>query len=289
MNVEILVDSASDLPKEIIEKYKLDPIAIPVILEEETFFDGKTITPEKLFEDMKKGVVYKTSQVPPNQYLERFRQLDENKQYLYVCFSSGLTKMFETSNIALEMIKEEKDLDLVIIDTKCASMGYGLVALEALKAAEEGKTREEIIDIVKDKADKMQHVFTVDNLDYLFRGGRLNKSSAVIGNMLSIKPVLQVDDEGKLYSYKKVRGNKKLFVEIIETIKENQIDIENQTVGITHASDMEKVEKIEELMMEELGVKSFMVSSMGCAIGAHTGPGAISIFFLGKKMGRFEE
>ncbi len=288
MKVEILIDSASDLPKEVIEKYKLDPIPIPVILGEETFYDGKTITSEKLFKDMKKGIVYKTSQVTPNQYLERFRKLDEGKEYLYVCFSSGLTKMYETSNIALKMIKEEKNIDLKIIDTKCASMGYGLVALEALKAAEEGKSRDEIIEIVQSNADRMQHVFTVDDLDYLFRGGRLNKSSAVIGNMLSIKPVLQVDSEGKLYSYKKVRGNKKLLIEIIDTIKENQLDIENQTVGITHADDMEKVEKIEELMMKELGVQSFMVASMGCAVGAHTGPGAISIFFLGEKTGRFQ-
>jgi len=288
MKVEILIDSASDLPKEVLEKYNLDPVAIPVILDEETFYDGKTITPDKLVKDMKDGVVHKTSQVTPNQYMERFRKLEEEKEYLYVCFSSGLTKMYETSNLALKMIKEEKNIDLKIIDTKCASMGYGLVAVEALKAAEEGKTREEIIEIVKNTADRMQHVFTVDNLDYLFRGGRLNKTSAVIGNMLSIKPVLQVDREGKLYSYKKVRGNKKLFMEILETIKENQIDIENQTVGITHASDMEKVEKIEELMMQELGVNSFMVSSMGCAVGAHTGPGAISIFFLGEKTGRFK-
>lgn len=287
MKIEILIDSASDLPKEVIEKYKLDPIAIPVILGEETFYDGKTITSEKLFKDMKNGIVYKTSQVTPNQYLERFRKLYEGKEYLYVCFSSGLTKMYETSNLALDMVKEEKDIDLKIVDTKCASMGYGLVALEALKAAEEGKSRDEIIEIVQSTADRMQHVFTVDDLDYLFRGGRLNKSSAVIGNMLSIKPVLQVDREGKLYSYKKVRGNKKLNAEIIETIRENQVDIENQTVGITHADDMEKVEKIEELMMKELGVQSFMINSMGCAVGAHTGPGAISIFFLGEKTGRF--
>ena len=287
MKVEILIDSASDLPKEVIEKYKLDPIAIPVILGEETFYDGKTITSEKLFKDMKDGIIYKTSQVTPNQYLERFRKLDEGKEYLYVCFSSGLTKMYETSNLALNMVKEEKNIDLKIIDTKCASMGYGLVALEALKSSEEGKSRDEIIEIVQSTADRMQHVFTVDNLDYLFRGGRLNKSSAVIGNILSIKPVLQVDSEGKLYSYKKVRGNKKLLIEIIDTIKENQMDIENQTVGITHADDMEKVEKIEELMMKEFGVKSFMINSMGCAVGAHTGPGAISIFFLGEKTGRF--
>jgi len=288
MKVQILIDSASDLPKEVLEKYKLDPIAIPVILGEDIFYDGKTITPLKLFKDMKDGMVYKTSQVTPNQYLERFRKLDEGKEYIYICFSSGLTKMYETSNIALNMVKEEKNIDLKIIDTKCASMGYGLVATEALKAAEEGKTRDEIINIIQSTADRMQHVFSVDNLDYLYRGGRLNKSSAVIGNMLSIKPVLQVDSEGKLYSYKKVRGNKKLFAEIINTIKENQIEIENQTVGITHADNIEKVEKIEDLIMKEFGVKSFMVASMGCAIGAHTGPGAISIFFLGKETGRFE-
>src|SRR6056297_2912551 len=288
MKVEILIDSASDLPKEVLEKYDIDLISIPVILGEDTYYDCKTISPQKVFEDMKEGVVYKTSQVPPNQYLERFRELDEGKEYLYVCFSSGLTKMYETSNLALNMVKEEKNIDLKIIDTKCASMGYGLVALEALKSSEEGKSRDEIIEIVQSTADRMQHVFTVDNLDYLFRGGRLNKSSAVIGNILSIKPVLQVDSEGKLYSYKKVRGNKKLFAEIINTIKENQIEIENQTVGITHADDIEKVEKIEDLIMKEFGVKSFMVASMGCAIGAHTGPGAISIFFLGKETGRFE-
>ncbi len=287
MKVEILIDSASDLPKEVLEKYDIDLISIPVILGEDTYYDCKTITPQKVFEDMKEGVVYKTSQVPPNQYLERFRELDEGKQYLYVCFSSGLTKMYETSNIALNQIKEEKDIDIEIVDTKCASMGYGLVALAALEAAEEGKTKEEIIEIVKDKSNRMQHVFTVDNLDYLYRGGRLSKSSAVIGNMLNIKPVLQVDSEGKLYSYKKVRGNKKLFAEIISTIEENQIDIENQMVGITHASALDRVETVKEMMSEKLGVKDFMVNTMGCAVGAHTGPGAISIFFLGKDMDRF--
>ncbi len=287
MKVEILLDSASDLPKEILKKHEIDLLSIPVILDEDTYYDCKTITPQKVFDDMKEGVVYKTSQISPNQYLERFKELDEEKQYIYVCFSSGLTKMYETSNLALKQVKEEKDIDMEIIDTKCASMGYGLVALSALEAAEAGKTKEEIINIVKDKANRMQHVFTVDNLDYLYRGGRLSKSSAVIGNMLSIKPVLQVDSEGKLYSYKKVRGNKKLFAEINSTIEENQIDIANQTVGITHADALDRAETIKEMMTEKFGVKDFIINTMGCAIGAHTGPGAISIFFTGKNMDRF--
>lgn len=280
MRVKILTDSASDLPKEIIEKYNLEVIPILVYLGETEYRDGETLQPKEMFDGMRAGNVYKTAQVSAGRFKEIFTQIAENKEScIYIAFSSGLSGTYQTAVMIKEqLLLDYPDLDLDIIDTKCASGGFGLVVLKAIEMANEGKSKKEILETVQFYVDNMDHIFTVDDLEYLYRGGRVSRTAAIIGGLLNIKPILDVED-GKLRPIEKVRG-KKLFRRMVELIGERGNNLADQTIAINHGDDIESAEKVKELLMNKFGCKDFVINSIGCAIGAHSGPGTLAVFFL---------
>lgn len=285
MAIKILADSACDLPESVIEKYNLTVYPIPVILDNEVFHDNITINSQKMFSDMKNGKIYKTSQIPRLYYEQAFLELCENDidtEYIYVCFSSGLTKMYESSSMSFENIKlKYPNFKMNIIDTKCASLGYGLVVLKALELAESVKKQDELTELIKVYAGSMKHIFTVDNLAYLHRGGRLSKPSYLIGTALNIKPILHLDNnDGKLYPYRKTRGTKKMMHEIIEIMKTEGNNLSNQRIGISHGCDIEKVNEFKKLLKDEFEGIEILESIIGCAVGAHSGPGTLAVFFI---------
>jgi DegV family protein with EDD domain len=180
----------------------------------------------------------------------------------------------------LEQVKEKyPDLKLDIIDTKCASIGQGLVVKEAVKLAEQNASREEVKREVIFRCEHMEHLFTVDDLEYLAKGGRVSKASAFLGGLLNIKPLLNMED-GKLVPLEKLRGKKKLLRRMLDVMKERGSQLDQQVIGISHADDLETAEEVKALIIEEFGPKEVYISSIGSVIGAHTGPGTIAIFFL---------
>lgn len=284
MAVKILADSACDLPEDVIEKNGLKVFPIPVILGDEVYKDNVTIKSKKMFDDMKVGKVYKTSQISRGEFQRYFKDLcdqDISSDYIYICFSSGLTKIFEAATMALADVKEEfPDFKLTIIDTKCASMGYGLALLKGLELADASLNSQELISEVSKFSSKIRHVFTVDDLTYLYRGGRLSKTSYFVGNMLNVKPILHLDNsDGKLYPYRKTRGTRKMLHEIIDIMKKEGNIEKNHKIGISHGDDIEKLNLIKEMIYNEFEEVEIVESMMGCAVGAHTGPGALAIFF----------
>ncbi|MBJ8005290.1 MULTISPECIES: DegV family protein [Bacillus cereus group] len=282
MGVKIITDSAADLPVELLQAYDIDLIPLRVYDEAETeYLDGVTLKSVTLLQKMREGAVYKTSLPSLETFQEKFVSYGkEGNPCIYLAFSSELSGTYQSSVLIKEEVKETyADLDLEIIDTKCASLGQGIVVLEAAKMAKEGASKEEILNRVAFLMEHMEHIFTVADLQYLVRGGRLSKVAGFIGGLLNIKPILNVD-EGKLVPLEKVRGKKKVLSRIVDIMEERGKDLKGQTIGMTHGDDLETAEALKALITERFGCEVFIVNTIGAAIGAHTGPGVITLFFL---------
>lgn len=281
MNVQIITDSASDLNRAEASQRGIEVVPLIVTLDEETFEDGLTLKPKQLFDGMREGQVYRTSQPSVGVFEEVFRKHAEaGTPVVYIGFSSELSGTYQSAVLARQQLMEDyPELQLEIIDTRCASAGLGLVALHAAELAQSGVALPEIVQAAKERALHMEHIFTVDKLDYLVRGGRVSPVAAFIGSLLNIKPILHVDD-GKLIPLEKIRGRKKVLARIVEIMAERGVNLENQTIGISHGDDLEAVEELKAMITERFGCSNFFVTMIGAAIGAHAGPGTLSVFFL---------
>ncbi|PGZ88970.1 DegV family protein [Bacillus sp. AFS029533] len=282
MNLKIITDSAADLPKEIIEQYNIDVIPLRVYSEDEKeYFDGLTLDSKTLFNEMRNGKVFKTS-LPSYEYIYNTfaKYAKENTPCIYIAFSSELSGTYQSAVMVKNEFDEElPDFNLEIFDTKSASIGQGLIAVNAAKLAMNGATKEEVINNIKHSIGHIEHIFTVDDLQYLVRGGRLSKVAGFVGNLLNIKPILHVED-GKLIPLEKIRGSKKLIKRILEIMESRGTNLSTQLIGISHGDDLDKAIEIKNAMAESFGCKEFVINSIGSAIGAHAGPGTLAIFFM---------
>lgn len=285
MALKIVTDSASDLPKWLIEEYGLHVIPTPVVIEEEDYFDGKTIFPEEFYQVLQSGKDIKTYHINSQMFYDNFLPYAKNNdEVVYICFSTGIAGTFNAANIAkTELLEEYPDFDLNIIDSRCASLGFGLVTYYALKMQKNGASKEEIIEAIGWHCDHMEHIFTVKTLEYLLKGGRLSKSSAIAGSLLDIKPIIQINDIGALEAIEKVRGRQKSLKRLVEMVGERAKDLSDQVIGLVHGDDGETLKTVKEMLRNTYGCEHFIESYVGCAIGAHTGPGIIGIIFLNDK------
>ncbi len=284
MPVKIITDSACDLPLEITKKYDIDVMPLLVYVDDVEYRDNIDIQPKEFYEKMRNGAETRTAQITSVDFEREFsKYLDYEGDILYIAFSSGLSGTYQTAEIIKNNLKDEhKNLKLHIIDSKCASLGFGLVVYFAAKLAKENKSIEEIIEKVNFYKEHMEHIFTVDDLEYLFKGGRVSRSSYAIGSMFNIKPILDVED-GKLIPIHKIRSRKKAIKKMLEIVGERGVNLENQIVAISHGDDIEKALYIKEELEKKYHPKEFVINNIGPVIGAHSGPGTLSIFFLNQK------
>ncbi|NLL71970.1 MAG: DegV family protein [Clostridiales bacterium] len=282
MALKIVTDSASDTPKSIIEKYGLHVIPTPVVIDEKDYFDGQTIFPAEFYDILRSKEDIKTYHINSAMFYDNFLPYAKNgDEVIYICFSTGIAGTFNAANIAkTELLEEYPDFDLTIIDSKCASLGFGLVTYYALKMQEAGASKEEIIDGINWHCKHMDHIFTVKTLEYLLKGGRLSRTSAVAGSLLDIKPIIEINDEGSLVAIEKVRGRQKSLKRLIEMVGERGVDLNNQMIGVVHGDDAETMEAVKDKLREKYSCSNFLDNYVGCAIGAHTGPGIIGIIYL---------
>jgi DegV family protein with EDD domain len=281
MALKIITDSAADLPQDFISQHGIEVVPLMVYHGDREFEDGVTLAPAELFAGMRDGRTYKTSQPLYGRFEAAFRGLAERgDEGIYIAFSSELSGTHQTSLLVRQAVQEEHPhLGLDIVDSKCASLGLGLVVRYAAELAAGGATRLEIAQAVEAWTRKMEHIFTVDNLEYLVRGGRVSPVAAFIGGLLNIKPILHVEG-GKLVPLEKVRGRKKVFARILDLMEERGTELQGQTIGISHGDDLEAAMELRGMIESRFGCDRFFVSSIGSAIGAHAGPGTIALFFL---------
>jgi DegV family protein with EDD domain len=281
MTVKILADSACDLPLNFYNENNVVLFPLKVQINDQDYEDVKTIDSKTVYEAIRSGVVPKTSQVSPLLFEEIFTEMAEkNEEGIYIAFSSELSGTYSTAVMILDQVKEKyPNFQLTIVDTKCASLGAGLIVMEAARLANNNATKEEILADIRFRCEHMEHIFTVEDLDYLAKGGRVSKASAFLGGLLNIKPILNMED-GKLVPIEKIRGQKKVFRRIIELMKERGSKLNEQTIGISHADTEATALEAKEMIINEFHPTEVYISSIGSAIGSHTGPGTISIFFL---------
>ena len=281
--MRIFADSASDLPKSFFDKNDVTLLPLHVLIDGKDYEDIVEIDSREVYKTIRNGGQPKTSQVSPEELLEKWTELSKSgEEGIYIAFSSELSGTYNTAVMMLDQVKEEnKDLNLLIIDSKCASLGYGLLIKEAVRLRNSGETLDEIEEKIQFMAEHMEHLFTVEDLDYMARGGRVSKASAFIGGLLNIKPLLHVED-GKLVPIEKHRGRKKVLRRIVEIMEERGDNLSQQTIAISHGDDETVALELKALVQEKFKPKSIEIHMIGSVIGAHAGPGAVSIFFLNK-------
>lgn len=279
--MRLFADSASDLPKEFYETENVVLFPLRVHIGEEEYEDIRTIHSSKVYENIRSGVQPKTSQVSPDEMLSAFEQLAKDKEEgYYIAFSSELSGTHNTAVMVAEQVREEyPDLKLTILDSKAASSGYGLLVKKAVELAKAGKSLQEIQNYISEKSNKLESLFTVEDLDYMARGGRISKGSAFVGGLLNIKPLLHVD-EGKLVPIEKLRGRKKVLKRMIELMGERGSDLDKQTIAICHGDDEEFAELLKKEIQNHYQTKNVEIYLIGSVIAAHTGPGTLGVFFF---------
>jgi len=282
-NYVLITDSSADLSKEITDALDISVLSLEVVLENGETKLNKDIDVKDFYTKLREKTKVTTSAVSIERftaYMEPFAA--EGKDILYLGFSSGLSGTYNAGFVAAQELAEKyPDRKIYTVDTLCASLGQGLLVYLCAKQRQNGATIEEVRDWAENNKLNLCHWFKVDDLFFLKRGGRVNAATAVMGTMLSIKPVMHVDNKGKLINVSKARGRKASMDALIEKMKATAIEPEKQTCFICHGDCVEEANYLAERMKKELGVPEVIVDYTGPVIGAHSGPGTLAIFYLG--------
>ena len=285
MKTIIFTDSCCDLPRSFVEENNIQVMHLRVNIQGRDIPDdlGISIESKNFYDLIRQGEMPTTSQVNVNTFEDNFRKyIKEGYSIIYIGFSSALSGCVNSARIAKENIEEEiSNADITIIDTKSASLGLGLIVYNAVNMLKAGKEKSEIVNWIEDNKLKVNHWFTVNDLYHLKRGGRLSGTVAAVGTILSIKPVMHIDDEGRLIPASKVKGRKKSIKVLKEILVDKIVCPEEQTIFISHGDCIEDAEYLKELIINEVKVKEVIINNVGPVIGSHTGPGILALFFMG--------
>lgn len=278
-NLKIICDSLSDIPKNIRDEYEIEMVSLTVRFGEHEYRDGIDLSSKEFYDKLRNGETPQTSQATYAQFKEVFDKfIAEGKEILYISGSSRATGTYQSAVMA----KNDTEGQIYTFDSENFSYGCGMQVVKAAQMAKEGVSIDEIIKELENMRDNMYVAFSVDELKYLQRGGRLSSSKAVIGNMLKIKPILEVKD-GLVTSVAQVRGKKNVFSKIVELVKENcGEDLSDRSIAIGHGDSEEDMNKLRDLANEVLNPKNILITDVGSSVGAHAGPGIMGMFCVKK-------
>ena len=282
----IVTDSAIDMPKTWIdqqERFKVLDLAY--LMDGQVYVpDGTDESTRAIYQLMREGKKLTTSQVTPGAWAECFREiLSGGDDVLAIAFSSGLSGTCAAAMSAAEEVREEfPERKLFVVDSLCASAGEGLLVHYALQNRESGMSVEENAKWTQEHVQNVVHWFTVDDLMHLHRGGRLSATSAIVGTLVRIKPIMNVDENGKLAVREKAAGRKRSIRILADKIKQDIVEPEKQIILISHGDCHDEAQSLADMLKESLPVLDVRLSYVGSVIGAHTGPGVIAVFCMGK-------
>ncbi|MBR6044222.1 MAG: DegV family protein [Ruminococcus sp.] len=281
----LMSDSTCDLSPELYKQMRVKIIKLSFEIDGEPHPDGD-LDPHEFYERMRHDSSTKTSQVSPSDCEKAFDEvLARGQDLIYLAFSSGLSGTYNSACLAKEALAEKyPQRKIICIDSLCASTGEGLLLYKAWEKKQAGMEIDELADWIEKNKLHLCHLFTVDDLKYLQRGGRISKATAIAGAILGIKPILHVDDEGRLVSIGKVRGRKQSLNKLIEIMEEKIKDYDNPVVAICHGDCWGDADYIADAMKKRIGEDTkVIISYTGTVIGAHSGPGTLAFFFMGDK------
>ena len=282
----LFTDSACDIAPAILKDWNVECISLSLLFDgEDKEISNNDITADDFYKRMRAGDTAKTSAINVEGFKTAFEPtLMSGKDVLYLGFSSGLSTTVNSARIAADELKEDyPTASVTVVDTLCASAGQGLLVYLSVKQRDEGKTLAEIAEYAEKTKVGMCHWFTVDDLVYLKRGGRISPTVAFVGGILGIKPVLHMDDEGHLISMSKARGRKNALKAIVDRFSELAVDKQNGTVFISHGDCIDDANELAGMLKDAFGVTVSIIADVGPVIGAHSGPGTLALFFIGKE------
>ena len=285
MSYIITADSGCDLSAEFIKSINVLPIYMKYTIDGTEYTD--TMRPEDLevfFNRMVEGKMPKTAQINQVDYIAFWEPLlKEGMDILHIAMSSGISGTYNNGRLAAqELCEKYPERKITVIDSLMTSTGNGLVIIEAAKMRDEGKSFDEVCEWCENNRRCVHAAFTTNDITYLQRGGRVSKAGLVLSKALHIYPVMHVNGDGELKVFAKARGTQGAWNTIVQYVKDNGIDVENQTVYVSDAANSEGGKQLGEFLVKECGFKDVFYSKIGTIIGAHTGPALLSIFFLGK-------
>lgn len=281
----ITTDNNSDLPESYYAEHNVGCTYLSYSMDGQNYSHENFLPVEEFYDKMRKGSMPTTAQVNPEAakaLMEPY--LKEGKEILHIAFSSGLSGSYNSARIAGEELMEKyPDRKIIVLDSLAASLGQGMIVYLAQQQKEEGKSIDEVAQWVKDHRLNVVHAFTVDDLNHLYRGGRVSKTTAVVGGVLNIKPVLHVDNEGKLIPVGKVRGRKKSLLALVDMMDQKLGSYKDScdTIFVSHGDCIEDAQFVIDKIKEKYPIKTVLVNYVGATIGAHSGPGTVALFFLG--------
>ena len=282
-NYAIITDSSCDLPQELARSLEVEILSLEIVMENGETKLNHQVDVKDFYQDLREKKHITTSAVGIDRFMSFMEPyLAEGRDVLYLGFSSGLSGTFNAGFVASQELAEKyPDRKIYAVNTLCASLGQGLLVYLCAKLRQEGADIEEVRHYAEDNKLHLCHWFTVDDLFFLKRGGRVSAATAVLGTMLSIKPVMHVDDAGKLINVEKARGRRAAVDTLFNKMKATAINPENQTCFICHGDCLEDAEYLANRLRTELGVPQVIVDYTGPVIGAHSGPGTLAVFYLG--------
>ena len=283
MSYQIITDSCCDFGSSMYEALNLAHVPLMVEFRGQVFDDKNDDSLKEMYDGFRDGEAAKTSAVNPTRWASVMEpSLSRGEDVLVLAFSSGLSTTYQSAVIAAQGLKEQyPQREIRVIDTLSASMGQGLLTYLACQKRAGGASLEEVASWVEENKLHLCHWFTVDDLMYLKRGGRISAATAVMGAMLQIKPVLHMDNEGHLINKLKARGRKASLNALATKFGELGAGYDNRTVFISHGDCIEDARYLEHLLKEKYGVEKVVISYVGSVIGSHAGPGTLAVFFLG--------
>lgn len=282
----ITTDNTADLPYSYYKEHGIEYMYLTYQMEGEVYNKEHELEFGDFYARMRNGSMPTTSQVNSEEAKKILRPiLEQGKDILHLAFSSGLSGSYNSVRLAAEELAEEfPDRKIVVIDSLCASLGEGLFVDKAVELKEQGKSLEENAAWLEEHKLNFCHVFTVDDLFHLHRGGRVSKVAAVVGTMINLKPLLHVDNEGHLIPVKNVRGRKKSLSGLVSMMEERLggWKDKNTKIFISHGDCVKDAEYVAKLVEEKFGYDTFLINTIGATIGAHSGPGTVALFFMGE-------
>ena len=283
-NYQIITDSGCDLPQSLLDTLGVKSVPLYVNFRGAEQPDSVDEGIKELYDGLRGGEKATTSAVNPDRWAAMIEHsLAEGKDAVVIVFSSGLSTTYQSAVIAgQELTEKYPDRKVYVVDSLCASLGQGLLVWYACRKRDEGMSAPELAKWLEENRRNLCHWFTVDDLMYLKRGGRVSAVTAMVGTMLSIKPVLHVDDEGHLINVSKARSRKASILALANKLKELGDGFDNSTVFISHGDCQEDAQYLAEKLKAEYGVKEVVIGYVGAVIGSHAGPGTLAFFFLGK-------
>ena len=281
----ITVNSTVDTTREWLAERGVPYIPLKYTIDGQTYSDMEGLSSKEFFDKLREGKMSTTSQINPDEAREALKPyLKEGKDILHIAFSSALSGTYNSSRIAAEELMEDyPDRKIIVVDSLGASLGQGLLVYLAQEKKEQGEDMETVAKWAEENRLHMVHLFTVNDLNHLYRGGRISRTTAVVGSMLNIKPVLHVDNDGKLTAIGKVRGRKKSLQELVKLMDEKIGSYHDtcHTIFISHGDCEDDANYVAEKVKEKYQINTIIMNQVGATIGAHSGPGTMALFFVG--------